>query len=286
MKKAFAITILAAAATDAGAQILVIPPAEKRIALDDTSDFLFIPDPIIGPLPDSIPADKPTLEWSMPVTKDNPENDISDVFESGDRQFPAEQTHMLVATDSSTDEDNESYIDVSTEVDFAFSWAVNISERDWKYIVIHHSATSGGSVESIHREHSRRRDASGRPWLGIGYHFVVGNGSGMDDGETEATFRWNEQLHGAHSGSVRHNGTGIGICVIGNFEKKQPSRAQTEAIVRLVSQLAREYNISADHIIGHRNIRATLCPGRHFPLEQIVKDSVGQDSPRRSRKNE
>ncbi len=70
-------------------------------------------------------------------------------------------------------------------------------ERDWKTIVLHHSATRGGDVATIDAEHRTHRDRRGNPWLGIGYHFVVGNGQKMGDGEVQATFRWHQQLPGA-----------------------------------------------------------------------------------------
>ena len=73
-------------------------------------------------------------------------------------------------------------------------------ERSWNSIVLHHSATAGGSVESIDAVHRRQKDAAGRPWLGIGYHFVIGNGHSMDDGQIRPTFRWHQQLAGAHAG--------------------------------------------------------------------------------------
>ncbi|MEJ7595664.1 MAG: peptidoglycan recognition family protein, partial [Planctomycetaceae bacterium] len=100
--------------------------------------------------------------------------------------------------------------------DSKLSWMAKVKETEWQYIVIHHTATESGSVESIHEEHLNRRDAEGNPWLGIGYHFVIGNGQGMPDGTVQATFRWQEQIQGAHSGSEVFNARGIGICLIGN----------------------------------------------------------------------
>src|SRR5262249_33711619 len=67
--------------------------------------------------------------------------------------------------------------------------------REWKYIVLHHTATDSGDVQSIHEAHLQNKDKNGKPWLGIGYHFVIGNGSGMGDGAIEPTFRWKEQMH-------------------------------------------------------------------------------------------
>ncbi len=69
--------------------------------------------------------------------------------------------------------------------------------RAWQYIVLHHTATDAGDIETIDEAHRKRTDSSGRPWLGIGYHFLIGNGHPMPDGLVEPTFRWHDQLHGA-----------------------------------------------------------------------------------------
>ena len=157
--------------------------------------------------------------------------------------------------------------------DAAEDWSVAGVSRSWEFVVIHHSATTSGSVESIHREHRRRLGRDGQPWLGIGYHFVIGNGTDMRDGEISPTFRWRDQIHGAHSGSIRHNDRGIGICLIGDFEKSEPSTAQQQAVIRLIAWLVYRYDIPDSRVIGHRHVRATSCPGRHFPLPRIIHQS-------------
>ncbi|MCH2200665.1 MAG: N-acetylmuramoyl-L-alanine amidase [Fuerstiella sp.] len=140
--------------------------------------------------------------------------------------------------------------------------------------MVHHSATKRGSVESIHRNHRNRRDRNGQPWLGIGYHFVIGNGNGMPDGSISPTFRWKQQLHGAHSGSLLHNGRGIGICLIGNFEEEPPTAAQLTSITSLIRTLTVRFKIRKEKVIGHRSVRATACPGRLFPLKEIVNEAM------------
>jgi len=162
----------------------------------------------------------------------------------------------------------------SSDNDMTFDTNVHVPERPWEFVVIHHSATTSGSVESIHRNHRSRRDGNGKPWLGIGYHFVIGNGNGMADGEISPSFRWTQQLHGAHSGSLRHNDRGIGICLIGNFEESKPTAAQRESVAKLIQTLADRYNIPRKRVIGHHQVRATACPGRHFPLKEVVEESV------------
>lgn len=148
-------------------------------------------------------------------------------------------------------------------------WQPQTESREWTSIVIHHTASPRGSVESIHEAHSKRKDKAGNAWLGIGYHFVIGNGDGMGDGEIEPTFRWREQLHGAHAGVDEYNQHGIGIVLVGNFEEGPPSAAQLAAVKRLVGALRAEYGIPADRVVGHRDVKATACPGKFFPMEEV-----------------
>jgi N-acetyl-anhydromuramyl-L-alanine amidase AmpD len=156
--------------------------------------------------------------------------------------------------------------------------------REWRYIVIHHTATNRGSVESIHETHLRRKDRNGNPWMGIGYHFVIGNGNGMEDGAVEPTFRWREQLHGAHAGDNEYNQHGIGIALVGNFEEVPPSANQLDAVKQLVAFLTNEYNIPADRIVGHDEVKTTACPGQYFPLAE-VRQSTSTASLNRSEQN-
>ena len=152
-------------------------------------------------------------------------------------------------------------------------WEPPVAARKWRSIVLHHTAGEEGSVASIDSAHRKRVDTSGKAWLGIGYHFVIGNGNGMGDGQIEPTFRWLQQLHGAHAGSYDYNQFGIGIALVGNFENGAPSPAQQEAAAHLVQTLRRVYDIPADQVVAHRDIRATACPGRYFPLHEIAQRS-------------
>lgn len=149
-------------------------------------------------------------------------------------------------------------------------WKPDTKAREWKYIVIHHTASTTGSVESIHELHSKKKDKSGNAWLGIGYHFVIGNGNGMPDGAIESTFRWREQMHGAHAGNNQYNQKGIGVCLVGNFENEPPTEAQMAAVKKLVGVLKTEYQISSENVQGHRDVKATACPGKYFPMSEVA----------------
>lgn len=142
--------------------------------------------------------------------------------------------------------------------------------RPWQYVVVHHSATAGGSVEAIDRNHKARVDSNGNPWRGIGYHFVIGNGDGMPDGKVASTFRWTKQIEGAHAGSKLYNDVGIGVCLIGNFEVARPTAKQTAALKALIARLQRDYKLETTDVIAHGDIRATACPGKLFPRERFL----------------
>lgn len=153
--------------------------------------------------------------------------------------------------------------------EFPTNWLPEQTARPWRKIVVHHSASAAGSVETIDAEHRQRVDAEGQPWLGIGYHFAIGNGQGMPDGQVTPTFRWREQLAGAHAGVAEANATGIGICLIGNFEVAPPTPRQLDAAVRLTRALATEFDIAPADIVRHGDLKATACPGRHFPWTEF-----------------
>ena len=150
-------------------------------------------------------------------------------------------------------------------------WEPHVESRNWKYVVIHHTATESGSLDQIHRAHLQRKDSQGRPWRGIGYHFVIGNGQGMKDGQVEPTFRWQGQIDGAHAGQEIFNKFGIGVCLIGNFEANKPSQAQLDSLKKLLAYLDRTYAIHADHVLGHGQIKSTQCPGQKFPLNNYSR---------------
>ncbi len=135
--------------------------------------------------------------------------------------------------------------------------------RDWHAIVIHHAAVRSGDALSIHKLHL------GNGWDGLGYHFVIGNGTQSGDGEIEIGFRWRDQIKGAHARARpgddnRWNLHSIGICLVGDFTDAPPSQRQMDALVRLVRALMAEYGIPAASVVPHNFVHATECPGARF----------------------
>jgi hypothetical protein len=138
--------------------------------------------------------------------------------------------------------------------------------RPWKYIVIHHSASDYGDAASIGKYHKINRG-----WVnGLGYDFVIGNGSGSRDGQIEVGNRWNRQIDGAHAGNPEYNKYGIGICLVGNFENDYPTNPQISSLLYLINYLQKRCNIHKDNIIVHKTFRQTACPGRNFPYNKVM----------------
>lgn len=148
------------------------------------------------------------------------------------------------------------------------AWMPSAPSRPWKYIVIHHMAADRGSAEAIHRIHQSQK------FDGLGYHFVIGNGSLTRDGAVEVGYRWKNQTHGAHArvhpGDDNYwNRFGIGICLVGDFTRSDPTGRQLDALVDLVQELMDAYGIPARNVVPHRFVKPTECPGQHFPWEEF-----------------
>ena len=66
-----------------------------------------------------------------------------------------------------------------------------IDETRWDSIVIVHSGQPAGSPADIAQEHKSLG------YDGLGFHFVIGNGKRMGDGEIHVGYRWLDQQAGA-----------------------------------------------------------------------------------------
>ena len=146
------------------------------------------------------------------------------------------------------------------------------AERGWTAIIIHHSGTDEGNTAIFDKWHRE-----GNHWEGVGYDFVIGNGTDSGDGEVEVTFRWRDQIQGAHCGGTARNWAneeGIGICLVGDFNRSSPTARQMQSLVQLVRFLQQRYRIPTSRIFGHGSTpgaRVTDCPGRNFSLWRLKR---------------
>lgn len=122
-------------------------------------------------------------------------------------------------------------------------------------LIIHHAAAGSASVATVHQWHLNRG------WAGIGYNFYI-----TKDGIIYQGRGWD--YVGAHCSG--YNSTSLGICFEGNYdtEKDMPA-AQYNAGVGLIRDALSRYPAITE-ICGHKAHGATACPGRYFPLEQMI----------------
>ncbi len=156
-----------------------------------------------------------------------------------------------------------------------------------RFLLVHHSAgangvTSRAKVIKTLRGYYRMHTTT-KKWPDIAYNFLIDAKGRIWEGRT-----------GSLAGPVRGDATGGNqgfdqkICLLGNFQKRQPTKAAYASLVALLAWLAAEYDIDVDAgrsitftsrgsnrwkkgkkvrtrpIGGHRDMSLTACPGDRF----------------------
>ena len=147
---------------------------------------------------------------------------------------------------------------------------IRVEPGKWKYIVIHHSASPNASVKGMDYYHRVERHMEN----GLAYHFVIGNGHSMKDGEIAVGHRWSAQLDGGHLASEALNRKAVGICLVGNYDEDRPTRKQLESLHALVEHLLARCRLGPEAVKTHQQINPiyTRCPGRNFPTKTFMKE--------------
>ena len=138
----------------------------------------------------------------------------------------------------------------------------------WQFVIVHNSGTRQGNArvfDYYHRNVRRMRN-------GLAYHFVIGNGTSSGNGEIEVGDRWRRQINGGHVHSDYLNNISLGICLVGDFNRDQPTRAQLDSCEELIRYLRERCGKVQGHEIPvrpHREMNPprwpTDCPGDAFP---------------------
>lgn len=162
-------------------------------------------------------------------------------------------------------------------------------EASVKFLVVHHTAASNSyrqsqvaqQIQSIYRFHT-----GSKKWADVCYNFFVDRFGGVWEGRA-----------GSLVGPVEADATGGSqghaqlICLLGNFETTRPSAAMIDSSAKVLGWLGHRYKIDLDQsktvdfisrgsnkwkagtkvsarpISGHRDMSATLCPGKFlYPL--------------------
>jgi len=143
-----------------------------------------------------------------------------------------------------------------------------VKRRRWQFIVVHNSGTRQGNARVFDYYHRHVR----RMQNGLAYHFVIGNGTSTGNGQVEVGDRWRRQINGGHVHSDYLNNISLGICLVGDFNRGQPTRAQLDACEELIRYLRERCGKTDRGVIPvrpHREMNPprwpTDCPGDDFP---------------------
>ncbi len=136
-------------------------------------------------------------------------------------------------------------------------------------ITVHHSSEmsvslldSIASLREIERQHMAGLGKNTR-FACIGYHFIVGDDGRVFEGRPI-------RFQGAHATGPNNIGN-IGICLLGDFDRRRPSTRQLVGMQNLLDRLCRMYGLtpSRQTIFCHKDFVPTACPGQL--LEPVVR---------------
>jgi hypothetical protein len=143
-----------------------------------------------------------------------------------------------------------------------------VKRRRWQFIVVHNSGTRQGNARVFDYYHRHVR----RMQNGLAYHFVIGNGTSTGNGQIEVGDRWRRQINGGHVHSDYLNNISLGICLVGDFNRSQPTRAQLdscEELIRYLRDRCGKTDRGTIPVRPHREMNPprwpTDCPGDDFP---------------------
>jgi hypothetical protein len=158
------------------------------------------------------------------------------------------------------------------------------AEESVKFLLVHHTAASNTyrssrvaqEIQTIYRFHT-----GAKRWPDVCYNFFVDRFGGVWEGRA-----------GSLAGPIQADATGGSqgfaqlVCLLGNFETTSPPAAMVESCAMVLGWLAMKYQIDLDQsktvdfisrgsnkwkagtevkarpISGHRDMSATLCPGK------------------------
>ena len=146
-------------------------------------------------------------------------------------------------------------------IESIFNTKAEIDGSQWDSIVIVHSGSPAGSAESIEAQHQSVG------YDDLGFHFLIGNGTGMGNGEIHLSNRWLNQSTGAQLQGLKPGDASktIEICLVGNGDRKPFTDQQIEYLAQLVSVLQDRFEIQSNRVFLHEDIAPTSSPGRYFP---------------------
>ncbi len=118
-------------------------------------------------------------------------------------------------------------------------------------LFLHHTSTENETVEQVHQSHLNNG------WSGIGYNWYVRKNGEVWQGR---------DINFVPAGVLDHNANSVHICFEGNFEIDTMTNEQIQAGFNIIDYVKKLLpNIKT--VLGHKEVMATDCPGKNFPLD-------------------
>lgn len=139
------------------------------------------------------------------------------------------------------------------------------------HIVVHHSASADHPTH-LNFQAIRDYHVNVNGWRDIGYNFVLDR----INGRVEILVGRLLTDMGAHTREMNLNNVGIGICLIGDYDKSSPSEDAVALLLNLCRSLMTQFHIPPECVIGHREAQAAggvpiaerkTCPGSMFDMD-------------------
>lgn len=130
-----------------------------------------------------------------------------------------------------------------------------------RYIMLHHPAAIIYTPEQCHRDHL----ANG--WNGAGYNEYI-----RKDGTVYI-------MRGDHIGAQCHgmNSISYGICCEGDYDiEKEMPELQFDSLIKRIQYHALRFPNFME-IAPHFKFAETKCPGKYFPIDQVIDAFEGVD---------
>jgi len=151
-------------------------------------------------------------------------------------------------------------IDMPNSMDAIFQTETPSAGTAWKYIYVHHSRSAGAPVAG-----------NGE----LNDHFVIGNGSGLTDGEVQMGQRWEQQRPAAAPlRSTRIDPHCISICLVGDFDQTRPTATQMRRLGQLVTALQARYRIPLSSVALADQPQSVAGSGRFFPISMFREQLI------------
>ena len=171
--------------------------------------------------------------------------------------------------------------------------------KAWGGIILHHSATPDSNkshnIAAIRRYHKsyrvdgeivsgavweeRRAKRDGKiflePWRDVSYHFMLERRNNKIVYEVGRPFD-EDGAHSGHKTSNRFNTTHLGICVVGNFDVKEPDIELWRTTLAFTRIFRTYLEIPKESVIGHCEVYGLLgvgkeksCPGEFWSMAKF-----------------